>query len=423
MFPGNEANYLRAQVEGGNSCAGCVEESACALATECGAASRPPAAARVQRACSHARAPARPPRPADRAHRGDDGGVPGGAVCGERGRRPGQGRGVGAAARQGDGGARKLGAQVGARARLPAARCPADRCCMRGVPAAGLRTRGGAPAALARGRRRYPHLKEQGRCAVHRREPPEDEEEAFEPTPEEAEEGPEPLAPAEGDADVLGGPAWTPLLSSAGEHVKYQVAGERGGGGRPARCAGLHAHGAGQVKQAPARYGVPARAHVYTPTHRRARARRVAQQPVAGRVLRMPGGALHQHLRRLGRQERGVCAAAAAAGGHGVQHGAGGEQGAAAQAGAARRGRRARGGVVGCREGKVSYTLPSLLSAAPSNKARGVQKAPGGGRYKLCAAGGRAARRACVLRAGRAHCARDQQPHRRPAGAAATTKN
>lgn len=107
---------------------------------------------------------------------------------------------------------------------------------------------------------------------MHRREPPEDEEEAFEPTPEEAEEGPEPLAPAEGDADVLGGPAWTPLLSSAGEHVKYQVAGERGGG-RPARCAGLHAHGAGQVKQAPARYGVPARAHVYTPTHRRARAR------------------------------------------------------------------------------------------------------------------------------------------------------
>lgn len=43
-------------------------------------------------------------------------------------------------------------------------------------------------------------------------------------------------------------------------------------------------------------------------------ARRPAQQPVAGRVLRVPGVALHQHLRRLGRQERRVCAAAAAAG-------------------------------------------------------------------------------------------------------------
>lgn len=40
------------------------------------------------------------------------------------------------------------------------------------------------------------------------------------------EEGPEPLSAAEGDAEVLGGTAWTPLFSSSAEHVKYQVAGE-----------------------------------------------------------------------------------------------------------------------------------------------------------------------------------------------------
>lgn len=39
---------------------------------------------------------------------------------------------------------------------------------------------------------------------VHKREPPEGEEDSFEPTEEEAEEGPEPLAPAEGDAEVRG---------------------------------------------------------------------------------------------------------------------------------------------------------------------------------------------------------------------------
>lgn len=39
------------------------------------------------------------------------------------------------------------------------------------------------------------------------------------------EEGPEPLAAAEGDGEVLGGAAWTPLFSSAAEQAKYQVAG------------------------------------------------------------------------------------------------------------------------------------------------------------------------------------------------------
>jgi hypothetical protein len=61
---------------------------------------------------------------------------------------------------------------------------------------------------------------------VHKREPPEGEEDTFEWTDEEAEEGPEPLAPADGDADVVGGVAWSPLFSSTGEQVKHQVAGE-----------------------------------------------------------------------------------------------------------------------------------------------------------------------------------------------------
>ncbi|GBF99225.1 flagellar radial spoke [Raphidocelis subcapitata] len=86
----------------------------------------------------------------------------------------------------------------------------------------------GAPANWAH---RYPHLKAQGRCALHRREPPEGEEDTFEYTEEEGEEGPEPLAPAEGDAEVLGGAAWSPLFSSAGEHTKYQAAGAPAAGG------------------------------------------------------------------------------------------------------------------------------------------------------------------------------------------------
>lgn len=61
---------------------------------------------------------------------------------------------------------------------------------------------------------------------MHRREPPEGEEDTFEFTEEEQEEGPEPLSAAESDAEVLGGAAWTPLFSSAAEHVKWQVAGE-----------------------------------------------------------------------------------------------------------------------------------------------------------------------------------------------------
>lgn len=84
-------------------------------------------------------------------------------------------------------------------------------------------------AAAAAWAHRYPHLKEQGRCSVHRRAVPDGEdEETFEWTPEEREEGPEPLAPADGDAEVGGGPAWTPLLSSAAEHAApHAVAGLR----------------------------------------------------------------------------------------------------------------------------------------------------------------------------------------------------
>ncbi len=71
---------------------------------------------------------------------------------------------------------------------------------------------------------RYPHLKKQGRCAVFKREPPEGEDEdSMELTEEEAEEGPEPLAPLEGDAEVAGAASWTPLFSSSAEHVKNQV--------------------------------------------------------------------------------------------------------------------------------------------------------------------------------------------------------
>lgn len=60
---------------------------------------------------------------------------------------------------------------------------------------------------------------------VHKREEPEDEEEAegFTLTEEEQEEGPEPLAALEQDADVGSGAAWSPLFSSSSEHVKNQV--------------------------------------------------------------------------------------------------------------------------------------------------------------------------------------------------------
>ncbi|CAD7696505.1 unnamed protein product [Ostreobium quekettii] len=71
---------------------------------------------------------------------------------------------------------------------------------------------------------RHPHLKRQGRCQPHVREPPEGEEEEFVPTEEEQEQGPEPLATLENDAEVNAGPAWTPLYSSHNENVKYQVA-------------------------------------------------------------------------------------------------------------------------------------------------------------------------------------------------------
>jgi len=86
---------------------------------------------------------------------------------------------------------------------------------------------------------RYPHLKAQGRCTLHKREPPEGEEDTFEWTEEELEEGPELLTAAEEDAEVLGGAAWTPLFSSVAEHVKYQVAGLRSNQWPGAFCACL----------------------------------------------------------------------------------------------------------------------------------------------------------------------------------------
>jgi hypothetical protein len=65
---------------------------------------------------------------------------------------------------------------------------------------------------------------------VHKREEPEDEEEAegFTLTEEEQEEGPEPLAALEQDAEVGSGAAWSPLFSSSSEHVKNQVGGPGG---------------------------------------------------------------------------------------------------------------------------------------------------------------------------------------------------
>lgn len=75
---------------------------------------------------------------------------------------------------------------------------------------------------------RLPHIKRQGRCQLFVREPPEDEDEEFELTEEEQEEGPEPLTSLEEDTPVMGeAPAWTPLFSSSNENVKNQVAGMR----------------------------------------------------------------------------------------------------------------------------------------------------------------------------------------------------
>lgn len=74
---------------------------------------------------------------------------------------------------------------------------------------------------------RMQHLKKQGRCAVWRPEPPEDQEEEPEPTEEESEEGPALLTTADQDAEVAGGPAWTPVTSSAVSGTKFQAAGLR----------------------------------------------------------------------------------------------------------------------------------------------------------------------------------------------------
>ena len=67
-------------------------------------------------------------------------------------------------------------------------------------------------------------MKKQGRCQLHVREPPEGEEDGFELTEEEQEEGPDSLATLDNDAEVNGGSAWSPLYSSSNENIKYQVA-------------------------------------------------------------------------------------------------------------------------------------------------------------------------------------------------------
>ncbi len=84
---------------------------------------------------------------------------------------------------------------------------------------------------------RMPHLKKQGRCDVYKREAPEGEEDnpEWEPTEEEQEEEVEPLGSLEAD-NALGGVsadtegaalAWTGLVSSCLEDVKFQVGGLR----------------------------------------------------------------------------------------------------------------------------------------------------------------------------------------------------
>lgn len=75
---------------------------------------------------------------------------------------------------------------------------------------------------------RNPHLKKQGRCELYKREPPEGEEDTWEPSEEEQEEGPELLASLEDDKPMPGeAPSWTPLVSSTSEAVKFQVGGLR----------------------------------------------------------------------------------------------------------------------------------------------------------------------------------------------------
>jgi radial spoke head protein 4A len=74
---------------------------------------------------------------------------------------------------------------------------------------------------------RYPHIKPQGRCAFWAPPPPEDEEalESYEePTPEES---PALLSTLAEDAEVLGGPAWSAVTSSAIPSVQFQVTGVR----------------------------------------------------------------------------------------------------------------------------------------------------------------------------------------------------
>eukprot|EP00877_Chromochloris_zofingiensis_P003995 jgi/Chrzof1/13597/Cz08g03200.t1 len=89
---------------------------------------------------------------------------------------------------------------------------------------------------------RYPHLKKQGRTVVFKREPPEGEEDTFEFTEEELEEGPEQLSSLEADTEVAGGTAWSPLFSSSAEHVKHQVAGLRSNLWPGAYCACQDTH-------------------------------------------------------------------------------------------------------------------------------------------------------------------------------------
>lgn len=71
---------------------------------------------------------------------------------------------------------------------------------------------------------RYPYLRKQGRCVAAKREAPEGEEDNFQLTPEEEEEGPALLTTVDQDVEVVGGgPAWTAVTSSALETTKFPV--------------------------------------------------------------------------------------------------------------------------------------------------------------------------------------------------------
>eukprot|EP00210_Caulerpa_lentillifera_P007584 g7244.t1 len=73
----------------------------------------------------------------------------------------------------------------------------------------------------------YPHLKKQGRCTLHVREAPEDQEADFQATEEETEEGPDLLTSIESDNVLDWARPWTVLSSSSNPDLKHQVIGVR----------------------------------------------------------------------------------------------------------------------------------------------------------------------------------------------------